>query len=89
MGNKGKRYSEEFKTMIAELYGTGKSASEIISEYGISKTALHSWVNDRKGIKVEQTTVSALDVKMLKAKIKDLEEENDILKKAMTIFAKR
>jgi len=34
MGNKGNRYSDEFKSMILKLYQTGKPVAEIISEYG-------------------------------------------------------
>lgn len=88
-GKQRARYSDEFKSMIVELYHNGKAASEIMSEYGLSKTALYKWVNERKEITVENEQVSALDVKILKAKIKELEAENDILKKAMTIFAKK
>lgn len=89
MGNKGNRYSDEFKSMILKLYRTGKPAAEIISEYGLSKTALHKWVNNNKEIKVEDEVLTALDIRKLKAEIKDLKEENDILKKAMTIFARK
>lgn len=89
MGNKGNRYSEEFKSMIVELYKKGKTVEEIIGEFGLSKTALHTWINNRKEIKVEEETLSVLDIKKLKAEIKELRDENDILKKAMTIFAKK
>lgn len=89
MSGKQKRYSDEFKSMIIELYHNGKASSEIMNEYGLSKSALYKWINERKEITVEHEQVSALDVKMLKAKIKELEAENDILKKAMTIFAKK
>jgi transposase len=89
MGTKQTRYSEEFKSMIVELYRKGKTASEIMSEYGLSKTALYKWVNEGKEIKVDDEQVSVAEVKKFKSRIKELEDENDILKKAMTIFAKR
>jgi len=38
---------------------------------------------------VENDTLTALDIKKFKNRIRELEEENEILKKAMTIFAKR
>lgn len=89
MSRKQKRYTDEFKSMIIELYQQGKSPSEIMSEYGLSKTAFYKWVNERKEIRVENEQVSVLDIKQYKARIKELEAENDILKKAMTIFAKK
>jgi transposase len=89
MGAKQTRYSEEFKSMIVELYRKGKTASEIMSEYGISKTALYKWVNEGKEIKVDDEQISVAEIKKFKSRIKELEDENDILKKAMTIFAKK
>jgi transposase len=41
MGTKQSRYSEEFKAMNVELYRKGKSPSEIMSKYGLSKTAFY------------------------------------------------
>jgi len=89
MGAKQTRYSDEFKAMIVELYRKGKTPSEIMSEYGLGKTALYKWVNERREITVENETMTALDIKKFKNRIRELEEENEILKKAMTIFAKR
>jgi transposase len=89
MGTKQGKYSDEFKAMIVELHRKGKTASEIMSEYGLSKTAFYKWVNEGKEIKVDNEQVSVVEVKKFKSRIKELEEENEILKKAMTIFAKR
>ena len=65
MGNKANRYSDEFKSMILKLYQAGKSVTEIISEYGLSKTALHKWVNNNKEIRVEDEVLTALDIRKL------------------------
>lgn len=72
--------------MIVELYRKGKAPLEIISEYGLNKTVLYQWIDDRKEVVVENETVTLADIKKFKARIGDLEEENNILKKAMTIF---
>jgi transposase len=74
--------------MIVELHRKGKAPSEIMSEYGLSKTAYYKWINENKEITVENEQISVLQVKQFKSRIKELEVENDILKKAMTIFAK-
>ncbi|AOZ91783.1 hypothetical protein PNBC_13155 [Paenibacillus crassostreae] len=86
MGTKQGRYSDEFKAMIVELHRKGKTASEIMSEYGLSKTAIYKWINEGN---VDKEQISVVEVKKFNSRIKELEEENEILKKAMTIFAKR
>lgn len=89
MGKQQNRYTDEFKNMIVELHGQGKTIQYLMSEYGLSKAALYKWIKERQEITVDQEQISALEVKLMKAKIKELEMENDILKKAMTIFAKK
>ncbi|WP_041700774.1 transposase [Clostridium kluyveri] len=41
MLNKSKRYTEDFKNTIVELYKSGKSLSELNSEYGTSKSTIN------------------------------------------------
>ncbi|WP_131849898.1 transposase [Baia soyae] len=84
-----KPYTQEFKDTIVELYHNGKSGAEITREYGISRATIYKWVNDAKEISVDHQSVTVLEVKQFQARIRQLEMENDILKKAMTIFAKR
>ncbi len=40
MAKKSKRYTEEFNGTIIELYNSGKSLSELSSEYGIAKSTI-------------------------------------------------
>ncbi|APF28553.1 transposase family protein [Clostridium sporogenes] len=62
-----KRYTNEFKNTIVELYNSGKVLSELSSEYVISKSTITGWI--KKNAK--------------------LEEEIEIFKKAMGIFARK
>lgn len=41
----GKRYSDDFKQMIVEVYNTGKPIKEICEEYGVTYTTVNNWVN--------------------------------------------
>lgn len=45
MGNKntGKKYNEDFKKMIVELYNSGSSAKDLSSEYGVSEVTIYAW----------------------------------------------
>ncbi len=39
-----KRYDEEFKQSLVNLYQTGKTQSELCKDYGVSPSALAKWI---------------------------------------------
>jgi transposase len=85
-----KQYTEEFKNTIVELYNAGKSLAELSSEYALSKSTITGWIRKKKPISVDKdTTISAEEYKNLLKKNSKLEEEIEILKKAMGIFARK
>ena len=87
---KGRRYDQDYKDMIVELFKSGMSLAELSSEYGIAKSTINGWVKDVKEIKVDENEVMTLkEVKALKKEMARIKEENEILKKAMAIFATR
>lgn len=87
---KGRRYDQEYKDMIVELFKSGMSLAELSSEYGIAKSTINGWIKDVKEIKINENEVMTLkEVKKLKREIARIKEENEILKKAMAIFATR
>lgn len=83
-----KRYDKIFKQTIVELHKKGKSVSELSSEYGISKQSIGSWVKLTKKVgKIDGEELSYKELLELRKKVKDLERDNDILKKGLAIFA--
>ena len=85
-----KRYTEEFKNTIVELYNAGKPLKDLNSEYGLPKSTILTWVKKAKPIAVDNNkVVTQADYQALLKKIARIEEENEILKKAMPIFAKK
>jgi len=82
-----KKYTEEFKSMIVELYKSGKSPTEIMREYGLSSSTFYKWTNAKAELAVDGDTITAEEVKQLKKQLQRLTTENEILKKAMAIFA--
>lgn len=90
MAKNQKKYTMEFKKQIVDLYNTGNySFSKLSSEYGVSKSTILSWVRNLSPINVSKTeTASLKEYKALQKKMKELEIENEILKKATAIFAK-
>ncbi len=86
----GKRYDQDYKNMIVDLFKSGISLAELSSEYGIAKSTINGWIKDVKEIKVDENEVMTLkEVKALKKEMARIKEENEILKKAMAIFATR
>ena len=82
-----KRYDEEFKQSLVNLYQTGKTQSELIKDYGISASALGKWIKQYSEVKLEDYSVlTARQIQELMKRNAQLEEENLILKKASAIF---
>ena len=82
-----KRYDEDFKQSLVNLYQTGKTQSELCKDYGVSQTALSKWIKQFSQVKLENNTImTAKQFQELQKRNAQLEEENLILKKASAIF---
>jgi transposase len=85
-----KQYTDEFRNTIVELYNAGKSVTELSGEYALSKSTISGWIKKNKPIAVDKnTTVTVSEYQAMLKKNKQLEEEIEILKKAMGIFARK
>jgi transposase len=85
-----KQYTEEFRNTIVELYNSGKSLGELSREYALSKSTINGWIKKNEPMTVDKdTTITAAEYKAMLKKMAQLEEENEILKKAMGIFARK
>lgn len=91
MAHNGTRYSEEFKRQIIDLYLSGKSVIELANEYGLVEQTIYRWKKlYAPTIEVDENqTISMKEYKDLQKKMRELEMENEILKKATAIFAKK
>jgi transposase len=95
---KNSAYSEEFKETAIKLAQTGdKSIAQVSNEMGLQKWQLYSWIKAAKkklkkqpGAKKTQPAEASLEQqnRELQKKLKELEMENEILKKAAAYFAK-
>ena len=91
MAHNGKRFSEEFKRQIIDLYLSGKSVTELAEEYGLVEQTIYKWKKlYAPTIEVDENqTISMKEYKDLQKKMRELEMENEILKKAPAIFARK
>ena len=90
MGHNSTRYTEEFKRQIIDLYLSGKPVKELADEYGLVEQTIYKWKKlYATTIKVDENqTISLKEYQDLQKKIRELEMENEILKKAIAYFAK-
>lgn len=90
MAKNQQKYTQEFKQQIVDLYNTGNySFPQLSREYGVARSTLSGWVKQLTPVQVSDTeTISMKEYKALQKKMRELEIENEILKKATAIFAK-
>lgn len=96
MGEK-RVFTKEFKEQAVELArSTDRKQSEIASELGINGNMLARWkreAKDAEGSPIKAFTGKGKardeEVAQLRKRVADLEETNEILKKAMAIFTVR
>ena len=76
---------------MVELVRAGRTMPSLAAEYGVSYSAIRKWVND-----ADRAAMANLDgispgdhaeVQRLRARVAELEEEREILKKASAWFA--
>jgi len=85
-----RRYDEPFKRKLLELHKNGRSISSLASSFDVSENILYRW--RRKAEEEELSAATGVDVeelKQLRKRVKELEEERDILKKALSIFSRQ
>lgn len=88
-----REFTEEFKLQMVKLYNSGKSASEIVKEYDLTRSAFANWVqkyNKTGSFKAsDNRTEEEKELIRLKKENQQLRMENDILKQAALIFGRR
>lgn len=93
MARKSKNYTEDFKKQIVALKINGKSTTEIAREYQVAKSTIIKWVNDynNSGSFKAKDNRSEEENELIKLRkeIKQLQMENDILKQAALIMARK
>lgn len=87
----GKRYTDEFKIeAVKQVTERGHAAAEVAARLGVSAHSLYQWIK-RFSVPVEERQAAdtqTAEMKRLKAELKRVTEERDILKKAAAYFAK-
>jgi transposase-like protein len=91
---KRRAFSAEYKAEVVELIRkSGKSAGAVARELDLTETAVRRWVQQAEidaggGPAGALTTAEREELAQLRKRVKTLEMEREILKKATAFFAK-
>ena len=86
---KRRRYDAEFKSKLLELHKNGRSIPSLSSSFGINENVLYRWRKASMDAESTPPTAELLEIKELRRQLKEVEQERDILKKALAIFSRK
>ncbi len=79
-----RKYDDDFKQQAVKKILDGQSVASLSRELGVAESLLHKW----KRAKIETSSDLEKEVLELKKKLREVEMERDILKKAALIFGR-
>jgi transposase len=80
-----RKYDEDFKRNALRMIEQGQSVRSVAQALGVAEAQLHKW----KKIAREQSSSTQQEVSLLRARLRQVEMERDILKKALSIFSRQ
>ncbi len=80
-----RKFDEDFKQSALKMIENGQSVRSVAQGLGVSENLLHKWkqvrLSNRSGLEAENAD--------LRARLRQVEQERDILKKALSIFSRQ
>lgn len=79
MKEETKKYPEEFKKQIVELYENDKSVINLAREYGLVEQTIYKWIHRYETVAKYESgkDVSQADINAMKKRIAELEMEGE------------
>ncbi len=88
-----RKFTDEFKNQMVQLYLNGKPRKEIIAEYDLTGSTFDYWVRQSQNSgsfkAKDNRTPEEDELIKLRKEIKQLKMENDILKQAALIMGRK
>ncbi|GEN90651.1 transposase [Tetragenococcus koreensis] len=81
-----KQYNQETRELVLRLNEQGQSVTSLAREYGIAEQTIYKWKKAYTPDK--ETGKSQAELQQMEKEMHRLKQENDILKKAITLFTK-
>ena len=79
-----RKYDDEFKREAVKKIHDGQSVASVSRELGVSESLLHNWRRQA----IETSSDAEKELIALRKKLREVEMERDILKKAALIFGR-
>ena len=83
------KYTDEYRRETADyVISTGRPVAEVARELGLNPKTVSRWVLARKGKGAPARAAEEAELKKAQKRIRELEMENEFLKKAAAFFAR-
>ena len=89
--SKQQRYTEEFKlAAVKQVTERNYPVAEVAERLGVSSHSLYAWIRrySQPGVQQQYDSSQQAEIRRLKAELRRVTDERDILKKAAAYFAK-
>ena len=91
-----RKYDDEFKRDVLKMVFTGRPVQEVATSLGINANMIHRWKADHAKTTggtqwIPDNTISSVsgaEHERVKARLREVEQERDILRKALGIFSR-
>jgi len=86
-----RKYDSDFKQQVLEMIANGRPVREVAESLGIGENLIYRWRSrqESKFTEGKENTSATTDQQALLRRIRELETERDILKKALAIFSRQ
>ena len=88
-----RKYDQDFKTEALRMIANGRSVLQVAQALGVGENLLYRWRSQQEssGTKGKEKADSplAIENERLRHQVRQIEEEREILKKALAIFSRQ
>lgn len=86
-----RKYDADFKQQVLQMIVNGRPVREVAESLGIGENLIYRWRSQQesKGTEGKENASATTDQQALLRRIRELEMERDILKKALAIFSRQ
>ena len=88
-----RKYDADFKAEVLKMVANGQSVTYVSKALGISENIIYRWKHKTEGkekaVFVKDPAFLSVENQQLKDRVRQLETERDILKKALAIFSRQ
>jgi len=85
---KRRRYDADFKANILRMHENGRTVKSLSESFGINENLIYRWKKASKPSSTAKDLTLREELKQVRKQLREVEQERDILKKALRIFSR-